>query len=82
MKDDKGDLVADCHSILARWGNYFPQLFTAHEVNEVRHTAIHTAEPLWPEPSALEFGLAIEKLKRHKSPGIDQNPAEIIKAGG
>ena len=26
--------------------------------------------------------LAIEKLKNHKSPGIDQTPAELIKAGG
>jgi len=26
--------------------------------------------------------LAIEKLKSHKSPGIDQIPAELIKAGG
>ena len=34
-----------------------------------------------PEPSALEFEQSIEKLKRHKSPGIDQIPAELIKAG-
>jgi hypothetical protein len=33
-----------------------------------------------PEPSALEVELAIEKLKSHKSPGIDQIPAELIKA--
>jgi hypothetical protein len=26
--------------------------------------------------------VAIEKLKRHKSPGFDQIPAELIKAGG
>jgi hypothetical protein len=26
--------------------------------------------------------IAIEKLKSHKSPGIDQIPAELIKAGG
>jgi len=26
--------------------------------------------------------MAIEKLKRHKSPGTDQIPAEMIKAGG
>jgi len=26
--------------------------------------------------------LAIEKLKSHISPGIDQIPAELIKAGG
>ena len=35
-----------------------------------------------PEPSALEVELAIEKLKSHKSPGFDQIPAELIKAGG
>ena len=34
-----------------------------------------------PEPSAFEVELAIEKLKSHKSPGIDQIPAELIKAG-
>jgi hypothetical protein len=38
----------------------------------------HTAEPLAPEPSASEVELAIEKLKSHKSPGIDQIPAELI----
>jgi hypothetical protein len=26
--------------------------------------------------------MAIEKLKRHKSPDIDQVPSELIKAGG
>jgi len=45
-------------------------------------TEIHTAEPLVPELSALYVELAIEKLKSHKSPGIDQTPAEMIKAGG
>ena len=35
-----------------------------------------------PEPSALKVELAIEKLKSHKSPGIDQIPAELIKGGG
>jgi hypothetical protein len=35
-----------------------------------------------PESSASEVELAIEKLKSHKSPGINQIPAEFIKAGG
>jgi hypothetical protein len=30
----------------------------------------------------LEVKLATEKLKSHKSPGIDQFPAELIKAVG
>jgi hypothetical protein len=33
------------------------------------------------EPSAFEVQLAIEKIKSHKSPGTDQIPAELIKAG-
>ena len=48
----------------------------------VRLSEIHTAEPLVPEPSASEVKLAIDKLKSHKLPGIDQIPAELIKAGG
>ena len=50
-------------------------------VNDVRQTEIHTAEPLVREPSAVKFELAIENLKSHKSPGIDQIPAELIKTG-
>jgi hypothetical protein len=67
---------------MARWRNYFSQILNVHGVSEVRQAEIHTAEPLVPEPSALEFELATEKLKSHKSPGIDQIPAELIKAGG
>jgi hypothetical protein len=33
-----------------------------------------------PELSTFEFEKAIEKLKRPKSPGIDQIPAALIKA--
>jgi len=43
---------------------------------------MHTAEPLVPEPTVFEVEMAVEKLKSHKSPGIDQIPAEMIKAGG
>ena len=78
VKDDKGDLVADCHSILARWRNYFSQILNLHGVDDVRQAEIHTAEPLVPEPSASDVELAIEKLKSHKSPGIDQIPSELI----
>ena len=74
------DLVADSHSIMTRWRNYFSQLLNVHGAKDVRQPEIHTAEPLVPEPSALEVELAIEKLKSQKSPGIDQIPAELIKA--
>ena len=50
--------------------------------NDVRHTEIHTAEPLVPEPSASAVDMAIEKVCLKKSPDTDQIPAELIKAGG
>jgi hypothetical protein len=40
------------------------------------------AEPLVPEPSLIKVENAIGKLKRYKSPGIDQILTELIKAGG
>jgi hypothetical protein len=73
VKDEKGDLVADSHSIMVRWRNYLSQILNVHDV---RQAEIHTVEPLVPEPSVLEVELAIEKLKSHKSPGIDQIPAD------
>jgi hypothetical protein len=45
-------------------------------VNDVRQTE-HTAQP-----SAFEVEMAVEKLKRRKSPGIDQIATELIKAEG
>ena len=74
-------MVTDCHSLLARWRNHFSQLFNVHGVNDIRQTYIHTAEPLVPEPSAFEIEMVIETLNRHKLPGTDQIPAELIKAG-
>jgi hypothetical protein len=43
---------------------------------------IHTAEPLVPEPRLVEVGIAVGKLKNYKSPGTDNIPAGLIKAGG
>jgi hypothetical protein len=62
-------------------GSFLPAAEYAR-VNDVRHSQVHTAEPLVPQPSAFEVEMAIEKLKIHKSPGIDQSPAKLIKAGG
>jgi hypothetical protein len=54
-----------------------------HGVSGFRQTEIHTAGPPVAESSAFEVELAIEKLKEtNKSPGIDQNPVELVKAGG
>ena len=82
VKDEEGVLIADSHSIVARWRNYFSHLLNVCGFRDVGQAEIHTAEPLVPEPSASEFELAIDKLKSHKSPVNVQIPAELIKAGG
>jgi len=48
VKDEKCDLVADSHSILAGWRNHVSQQLNVHGVNVVRQTEIHTVEPLVP----------------------------------
>ena len=70
VKDEKGDLVTDSHSFLAGWRNHFSQLFNARGASDVRQTEIHKAEPLVPDLGAIEFEMAIKKLKGRKLPGI------------
>ena len=45
VQDEKGDLVTDCHSILASWRNHFFQLLNVHDV---RPREIQTVEPQVP----------------------------------
>jgi hypothetical protein len=46
INGDNGDLLADSHSVLNRWKNYFCQLLNVHGVNDIMQTEIHTAESL------------------------------------
>jgi hypothetical protein len=82
IKDENGNLIADPQNVLNRWKNFFTHVLNVHGIHDVKQMDIHTAEPLVPEPSLVEVELAIGKLKSYKSPGTDQIPAELIKAGG
>jgi hypothetical protein len=75
-------LLADSNTILNRWKSYFSQLLNVRNVSDVRQIEIHTAEPLEPGPSHLEIEIAIATLKKYKSTGSDQIPAEVIQVGG
>jgi hypothetical protein len=82
IKGERGDLPVDPHKVLNRWKNNFCQLLNVHAAGGVRQTEMHTAEPFVPQPTASEIEVAIGKLERYKSPGVDQIPVELIKAGG
>jgi hypothetical protein len=70
------------HKIFNRWKNYFCQLLNVHGAGVVRQTEVRTAEPFVPDPSSSEVVVAIGKLKRYKSPGVDEISAELIKVEG
>jgi hypothetical protein len=53
-----------------------------HNVSDVRQIEAYTAEPFVPGLSRLEVEITIAKLKKYKSSGNDQIPAEMIQAGG
>jgi len=57
------------------------KLLNVHGVKYVRYIKIRTAEPPVPRARVFEFEMAIEILKRCKSPAIGQIPAELIKGG-
>jgi hypothetical protein len=52
-----------------------------YNVSDFRQSEVQTAEPLVPGPSPVEVEIAIGKLKKCKSPGNDQIPAELNQAG-
>jgi hypothetical protein len=58
VKDENRDL-AHPHNILNRWENCFSHFLKVHNVSDVRQIEEHTAEPLVPDPSRLEFENAI-----------------------
>jgi hypothetical protein len=57
------------------------KLLNVHGVKYVRCTEIHTAEPLMPKARVFDIEIALEILKRCKSPAIGQIPDELINGG-
>jgi hypothetical protein len=61
---------------LNTWKSHF-SVINVHRFTNVRQIETHRTEPLVPEVE-----ISIAKLKRYKSPGSDQTPAEITHAAG
>jgi hypothetical protein len=81
MKDENGDLLADSHNVLNRWWNYFCYILNVHKVSDVRQIEAYTGEPLVPGLASFEVEIAVARLKKLKSLGNDQIPAELIQVG-
>jgi hypothetical protein len=51
VKGDDGNLLADSHSNLNRWKNFFCQILNVNVVNRFWQIEMHTAKQLAPEPT-------------------------------
>ena len=63
------------------WRKHFSQPMNAQWVKDARQAKLYKEETPLAEQSDTVVDVAIEKLKRHKSPSMDQIPAEVIEAG-
>jgi hypothetical protein len=76
VKDKNGDLLADSNNTLNRWKNYYSQLLNVHNISDVRHIEVLTAEPLVPGLTRLDINFiqnVIKYLLSRLSPYIDEN---------
>ena len=85
IKNKEGKLLVDQEDMNAAWGEYFSDLYNQRDipVQEEREMQLeiqleqNNEEPI----SREEVDLAIKLMKRGKSPGCDDLPAEILKEG-
>jgi hypothetical protein len=61
VKDENGDLLADSHTIINMWKNYFSRLLNVHNVIDIRQIEVYTAEPLVPRFRHIKVEIAIAK---------------------
>ena len=83
IQDKSGKCLTEEQEILSRWAEYCSELYN-HESygdNTVLGCSQHPEEDLQPILHE-EVGIAIVALKKGKSAGVDNIPAELIPAGG
>ena len=77
IKDEHGRTIYDKDKILKRWSEYGTLLFDGPDPEPV-------GRPCAMEPLVLrdEVRKAVKRLKSNKAAGLDNIPAELLKAGG
>ena len=83
-KSKNGDIITEKDGILNRWNEHFHELLDSREKETEPpimqdHNDTNEEDP---PPTTEEVEMAVQKLKKHKAPGIDNIPAELFKYGG
>ena len=83
IQDKDGKCITDKEDVLKRWTEYCSELYK-HQANGDK-SLLNVKEPTNQENFSIlesEVEAAIQSLKIGKSPGVDNIPAELLKAGG
>ena len=84
IEDKDGNLLTENDAILQRWTDYCEGLYNYPLRPDINILSDKTSNNQDKDPPILrdEVEAAIRQLKKGKSPGIDNIPAELIKNGG
>ena len=82
IKKDDGTIMAEAANMLSRSEQFYSNLLNVNQSTNHEGSEIYTVEPDIPKPSLVEVELTVEKLKKHKTPGVDHIPSELIQACG
>ena len=83
IQDKDGKCITDKEDVLKRWTEYCSELYK-HQANGDK-SLLNVKEPTNQENFSIlesEVEAAIQSLKIGKSTGVDNIPAELLKAGG
>jgi hypothetical protein len=83
-KSKNGDVITEKDDIINRWKDHFHELLNSMEQEKEPpimqdHNDTNEEES---SPTIEEVEMAIQKLKKNKTPGTDKIPAELFKYGG
>ena len=79
--DKMGNTLKESRQILERWQEYCSGMYDMSDSEDMYEIHEPMTAETEPEPSLDEITWAIKNLKNGKSPGCDEIPAELIKAG-
>ena len=86
VKDQTGEVITDQEGVRSRWLEHFKQPYNPHrDTDDTVFSELpvaDTEEDDYPELLRSEIEAAIAKLKKRKSPGVDNISAEEIQAAG
>lgn len=85
IEDKQGKMISNKEVVLKRWSEYCADLYNIElhpDVSILQEQLPPKSEEESPSILKEEIEASIKSLKPGKSPGIDNIPAELIKAGG